>query len=76
MTNDDPVSIEAFSAEIGMNYPRLYGQEDAMEVAKHYGNGVGGLPYTVIVGRDGKIVARKTGPFEREEIASLVLQHL
>ena len=73
---DDPVSVGEFAREIGMNYPGLYGQMDALEVSKQYGNGIGGLPFTVIVDRDGQIVVRKNGPFEREEIESLLLKYL
>ena len=73
---DDPVSVGEFALEVGMNYPRLHGQLDAMEVSKQYGNGVGGLPFTVVVNRDGEIVARKSGPFEHDEIEQLVLKYL
>ena len=73
---DDADSVETFSREVGMNYPRLHGQMDAMEVSKRYGNAVGGLPFTVVVDRDGSIVARKNGPFERDEIESLLLKYL
>lgn len=73
---DDPASINEFAGEVGLNYPSLYGQLDAMEVSKQYGNTVGGLPFTVVVDREGLIVARKNGPFEREEIENLIMEFL
>ena len=73
---DDPASINEFAAEVGMNYPRLHGQLDAMDVSKQYGNSVGGLPFTVVVDRNRQIVARKSGAFERDEIESLLREHL
>ena len=73
---DDPTMIEAFVEEVGMNYPCLHGQLNAMEVSKQYGNRVGGLPFTVVVDRSGNIVARKNGPFERDEIESLLVRYL
>ncbi len=73
---DDPASIVEFAKEMGMNYPLLHGQLESMEVSKQYGNVVGGLPFTVVVDRNGQIVARKSGPFERAEIESLLLEHL
>ena len=73
---DDPVLINGFAEEVGMNYPCLHGQLNAMEISKQYGNSVGGLPFTVVVDRSGQIVARKNGPFERDEIDSLLLEYL
>ena len=73
---DDRESIIEFAHEVGMNYPLLHGQLDAMEVSKQYGNVIGGLPFTVVVDRNGLIVSRKNGPFEREEIEALVLNFL
>lgn len=73
---DDPVSINEFADEIGMNYPSLHGQLEAMDVSKQYGNTVGGLPFTVVIDRNRQIVARKSGPFERDEIEALLRKHL
>ena len=47
-----------------------------MDVSKQYGNSVGGLPFTVVVDRNRQIVARKSGAFERDEIESLLREHL
>lgn len=58
---DQKDKVQAFADEVGINYPVLLGEESAAEVARSAGNRLSGLPYTVIVGRDGQIVASKVG---------------
>ncbi len=53
--------MRAFAAELGLNYPTLHGQADAMEVINGYGNKTGALPFTVLVDPSGSIVARHHG---------------
>jgi peroxiredoxin len=65
-----PISIDAsgesavkpYMAQHGLNFPTLIDQR--MEVARQFG--VRGTPTTVVVNRDGKIVARGLGPFDLE----------
>jgi len=47
--------VQRFVAEYDVNYPVLQGLQAAMDVQARYGNQAGTLPYTVIVGRDGKL---------------------
>jgi thiol-disulfide isomerase/thioredoxin len=49
--------IAKFAKEMGVNYPILLGQES---VGESYG-GVGVLPTTYFIGRDGKLIAREFG---------------
>lgn len=69
---DDGESVRAFAAEVGLNYPTLHGQADAMEVISAYGNNTGGLPFTVLVDPSGSIVARHSGVLE--ELAATALR--
>ncbi len=52
---DRPDAARQFAEELGVNYPLLYGVQNAMEVSERYGNLNGTLPYTVVIGRDGLI---------------------
>jgi thiol-disulfide isomerase/thioredoxin len=55
---DDRQAVEDFLAGLGVSipYPLLVGGEAAgIEVAKRYGNASGILPFTVVIGRDGRI---------------------
>jgi len=50
---DRPADAQAFAEKVGINYPLLYGVQDAMEVSQQYGNDAGTLPFTVVIDRDG-----------------------
>ena len=69
---DDGENVRAFAAEVGLNYPTLHGQADAMEVMSAYGNKTGGLPFTVLVGPSGSIVARHPGVLEEPAATALL----
>jgi len=59
--------VQDFIQEFGMNYPVLVGAADVIEVAVKYGNSIGALPYTVIIGRDQRIQFTRQGPLSTEE---------
>ncbi len=69
---DNPRNINRFIKENGMSYPTLYGQQNATILAKIYGNKHGGLPYTVIIGRDGIILATHSGELQRDQLQALL----
>jgi hypothetical protein len=41
-----------------------------------YGNRQGGLPYSVLIGADGKVAGVKIGAYHREELETLLKPHL
>jgi peroxiredoxin len=57
--DDPPAAIRAFAAEYGANYPMLVGlgQDRFLEGLGYQGV----LPFTALVGADGRIVDRITG---------------
>ncbi len=73
---DELENVRRFHEDFGMNYPTLHGQAEAMEIASLYGNSIGGLPYTVVIDREGRVVFSKLGPLERAEAESSILAHL
>ncbi|GMR01556.1 MAG: thiol-disulfide oxidoreductase ResA [Gammaproteobacteria bacterium] len=52
---DDEEAVREYVKEVGMNYPALVVQNEGVMLAKRYGNGIGVLPYTVIINRGGEI---------------------
>jgi len=52
---DDEDAVRKFMEETGMNYPSLVVQDEGVMLAKRYGNGIGALPYSVLINRDGEI---------------------
>ena len=45
---DTPNNVSDFVDPMGINYPTLVGESDAIAIAKQYGNRLGVLPYTVV----------------------------
>jgi peroxiredoxin len=58
--------VKDFMDTYGVNYPMLIGVDDAIEIAKSYGNRFGALPYTVIIDRNGHIAHVQRGELERD----------
>ncbi len=73
---DDGENVRAFADEIGLNYPTLHGQLDAIEVMGAYGNKTGGLPFTVLVDPSGNIVARHAGALDEPAATALLVELL
>ncbi len=61
---------------VRVNYPILVGGDEAIEIAKAYGNDFGILPYTVFVGRDGRITHIQYGELSPAQAESLVRAQL
>lgn len=67
-----PEEVQNFVAEMGMNYPVLVGEQTVIRVAEDYGNRIGILPYTVIIGRDQRIAFIKKGPLHYAEADAII----
>lgn len=69
---DDVAAVAAYQREIGINYPSLLGGDGGLGLMGAYGNAASGLPFTVILDREGRIAARKIGAFRRAELEALL----
>jgi len=58
---DEKIKVQAFADEMGVNYPILLGEMEAVDLARKIGNRLGGLPFTVVIDRSGRIVASEVG---------------
>ena len=65
---DQKDKVQAFADEMGINYPMLLGESDAVAVAKLAGNRLGGLPFTAIFAKNGDIVSTVAGELKREQL--------
>ena len=65
---DTPDAIQAFLARVPVSYPILVETAGPADASVWLGNRKGVLPYSVLVGADGKIMKQKVGPFEPGEI--------
>lgn len=67
---DEKPAVSKFISELGtpVNYPMLVGEDDAITIAKKYGNEFGILPYSVIIDRAGQIAFIQYGEFSRSKV--------
>ena len=72
---DEKGPVEKYAKAMGINYPILLGDLTLGEFGQRLGNNTGGLPYTVIVDRSGKIITTRLGGVD-EKFLELMLQPL
>jgi thiol-disulfide isomerase/thioredoxin len=65
---DDAEQVRDFAAKHPFNFPVLLGDDAAVTLAKHLGNRVASLPYTVVVDRSGAVRARHVGEYRRDDL--------
>jgi thiol-disulfide isomerase/thioredoxin len=73
---DQADKVRQFTTELALNYPALIGGYGAMELSKSLGNTIMALPFTVIVGRDGRVAHTQLGPLKEEQLSSILKQLL
>lgn len=69
---DEKAKIQNFVDEVGINYPILVGDLEAVALAQASGNRMGGLPYTVIIDRQGKLVTTETGSLSQAKLTAII----
>ena len=73
MALDEKIKVQAFADEMGVNYPILLGEMEAVDLARKIGNRLGGLPFTVVIDRSGRIVASEVGGLTMARLEKIVL---
>jgi len=71
---DNPVKVRDFAVKYRMNYPVLVGELDAIELARAVGNKFGGLPFTVIVDRKGRLIGTELGGLNEQKLTAIIRQ--
>jgi len=69
---DQPDKVARFARELDLNYPALVATYETMDVAKPLGDGLLGLPFTVILDRRGKVVHTQLGPMKPAQLQSIL----
>lgn len=67
--DDKPDAVRDFAKTYDIDYPVLLVKDGATDLLRQLGNPVAGLPYTLVIGRSGKVLYSKLGPMSREEMA-------
>lgn len=69
---DFPDLVAPFAEEVEFNYPILTGQQDAMAVAETSGVEFVGMPFTMIVARDGELLGAYLGELHEGHLDDIV----
>ena len=69
---DQRDKVAQFVAKNAVNYPIVIGQLDAIKIAQSAGNESGGLPYTLVFDRQGRVVSRHYGGLTEQELKPIV----
>jgi thiol-disulfide isomerase/thioredoxin len=67
---DQPSAVRAFLARSGVSFPIGLAGLEGGELMKQLGNNAGALPFSVVFGRDGRIVQRKMGKVTPAELSA------
>lgn len=65
---DSPTNIKEFAAKYKIAYPLYVAGMSGTELSKQFGNQAGALPYTVLLGADGKVVKTYLGKLKMDEL--------
>ena len=69
---DNPAKVREFSKSLGISYPVLLAEAEGLDLMRKLGNSAGGLPYTVVADRQGKVVNRKLGTLKQGDIDAIL----
>ena len=64
---DEVSAVEPFLKDHAINYPVLLGDQDVARFMTALGNQIGALPFTVVVGRDGKVLTMHQGEWHADD---------
>jgi thiol-disulfide isomerase/thioredoxin len=65
---DSPSNIAQFAAKYKISYPLYVGGMTASELTRQLGNQAGGLPFTVLIGRDGQVKKTYLGRLKLDQL--------
>ncbi len=71
---DNEEDVRAFANEMEMNYPVLAGEMEAIELSQKYGNTIGGLPFSAIIDKNGKVTHTITGELTKDHLITILKQ--
>ena len=69
---DNADKVKDFVAKNGLPYQIVYGGREAIQLSKDLGNSVGGIPFLVVIGRDGKIADRIIGESKEGRVQGII----
>ncbi len=73
---EDKDAVKKYSQEVGINYPTAYGVDESYKVAASYGNPDGGLPYSILISKDQKVLEVFSGFLSEGKLEELINKNL
>ena len=69
---DPAAKISEFAKSYPVSYPLLVADAGAIDLMRELGNSAGGLPFTIMLDRQGAVAYRRLGPVLRPEIEKVL----
>lgn len=69
---DSAAKVREFVANYSIRYEMLIAGAEAIQLMKETGNPAGGLPFSLLLDRSGRIVRRKLGALDQPELEGIV----
>jgi thiol-disulfide isomerase/thioredoxin len=73
---DHADKVRQFAKNMAITYPLLLGDASVIDVARALGNRAGGLPYTLVIDAQGKLLASKLGGITEAQLTEILLPAL
>lgn len=65
---DSPANIRQFAEKLQISYPLLVAGMEGTELSRQFGNQGGGLPFTVLIGPDGRVRQTYIGRLDMKKV--------
>lgn len=66
---DRATAVNQFLVKLPLSFPVAIAGLDGVALSRSLGNVAGGLPYTVVIGGDGRVIQRKMGQIQTEDLS-------
>jgi thiol-disulfide isomerase/thioredoxin len=66
---DNHANVQEFVAKVPVAYPVLVADASAIDLMRELGNAQGGLPFTVLLSRTGRLAGRKLGAYSQADLS-------
>lgn len=65
---DKPEAVREFAKAYDMDYPVLLAKDKGIDLMAALGNNKGGLPFTIVIDRKGRMVSKKLGIMQQADL--------
>ena len=69
---DNGDKVREFVKDNNITYPIFYGGHDAVQLGKTLGNDQGAIPFTVVIGKDGKLAHTFKGDLPNADLEKII----